>query len=162
MPNMHLHLVPRVRTNEFISSLPTCLNNMHRDNFTFIHSWVHLPHQFSYTLMTAFFFLHLFISASSISVHTALNYGNICEQSSGKGGLNLRNCPGILLKGLRKPRNPCHSTWLSGWDFKWDLLNRWNSNKPSVMFGAWPIDCTTSNILRLGNYYPERRTLSVN
>jgi hypothetical protein len=60
--------------------------------------------------MTAFFFLHLFISASSISVHTALNYRNICEQSSGKGvektghDLNLRNCPGILLKGLRKTK----------------------------------------------------------
>jgi hypothetical protein len=110
MPNMHFHLVPRVRTNEFIPSLPTRLNSMQRDNFTFIHSSVHLPYQFSYTLMTAFFFLHLSISASSISVHTALNYGNICEQSSGKGveetghGLNLRNCPDILLKGLRKTK----------------------------------------------------------
>jgi hypothetical protein len=61
-------------------------------------------------LMTASFFLHLFISASSISVHTALNYGNICEQSSGKSveetghGLNLRNYLGILLKGLRKTK----------------------------------------------------------
>jgi len=39
-----------------------------------------------------------------------MNYGKICEQSSGKGveenghGLNLRNCPGILLKGLRKTK----------------------------------------------------------
>jgi hypothetical protein len=59
-------------------------------------------------LMTVLFFFHLFINASSISVHKALNYENICEQSSGKGveetghGLDLRNCPGILLKGLRK------------------------------------------------------------
>jgi hypothetical protein len=61
-------------------------------------------------MMTTFFILLLFISASSISVHKALNYGNICEQSSGQGveatghGLNLRNCSGILLEGLRKTK----------------------------------------------------------
>ena len=47
---------------------PTCLNSMHRDNLTFIHSSVHLPHQFSYTLMTAFFIPHL--SALPVSQYT--------------------------------------------------------------------------------------------
>jgi hypothetical protein len=98
------------------------------DNFAFIHSSQHLPHQFSYTLMTAFFILLLFIRASSISVHKALNYGNICEQSSGQGveatghGLNLRNCPGIFLQGLRKTKKTLPQ-YLAVWlRFKWDLL----------------------------------------